>query len=85
MKTKKSLAAVLALCALLAAMLSGCGAVDPTPSPTPAITAVPTATPVVTPMPSLEPEDGEVTDEDGVLGDEPEETKMPDSDAGRRR
>ena len=50
-------------------------------------TAAPSAspTPAVTPMPSLDPENGEVTDEDGVLGNEPKETKMPDSDMGKRR
>ena len=71
MKTKKPFAAVLVLCALLAALLSGCGSETPTPT--------------ATPMPSLDPENGEVTDEDGVLGNEPKETKMPDSDMGKRR
>lgn len=87
MKTKKPFAAVLVLCALLAALLSGCGSETPTPTATPMPTAASSAspTPAVTPMPSLDPENGEVTDEDGVLGDEPKETKMPDSDMGKRR
>lgn len=81
---KKGFAAFAALTVLLSLLLCGCGNNTGT-TPTAMPTATPAVTATVAPMLSPDPEDGKVTDDDGILGDEPEETKMPDAGAEKRR
>lgn len=82
---KKRFFAPIALSVFLAGLLCGCSSKGPDPTPTPLPSATPAVTATVAPMLSPDPEDGAVTDEDGVLGNEPEATILPGEASGRRR